>query len=165
MGLGCVIIPFSSSLPLLPVSSYTPQDVYKVVADVNSYKQFLPWCKDSLYLRETEQKSMVRLVVGFPPLLETYTALLLADPPNSLRVSISVVDDLQYHSVALLQSFTSLLPQTISTDGRLFSHLENSWQFRRGPDTDTGPTCIVNFWVRLASMVFTQFGNSPPLKL
>ena len=74
-------------LPPLPPSSYTPQDVYKVVADVNSYKLFLPWCKDSLYLRETEQKSMVRLVVGFPPLLETYTALVLADPPNSLRVS------------------------------------------------------------------------------
>ena len=59
-----------------------------MVADVNSYKLFLPWCKDSLYLRETEQKSMVRLVVGFPPLLETYTALVLADSPNSLRVSI-----------------------------------------------------------------------------
>ena len=92
-------------LPPLPPSSYTPQDVYKVVAAVNSYKLFLPWCKDSLYLRETEQKSMVRLVVGFPPLLETYTALVLADPPNSLRVSIR-----SPHSVALLQSDTPLLP-------------------------------------------------------
>lgn len=91
--------------PSLPPSSYTPQDVYKVVADVNSYKLFLPWCKDSLYLRETEQKSMVRLVVGFPPLLETYTALVLADPPNSLRVSIR-----SPHSVALFQSDTPLLP-------------------------------------------------------
>jgi len=56
------------------------------VADVNSYKLFLPWCKDSLYLREAEHKSMVRLVVGFPPLMESYTALVLADPPHSLRV-------------------------------------------------------------------------------
>lgn len=100
---------FPPLLPLLPVSSYTPQDVYKVVADVNSYKQFLPWCKDSLYLRETEQKSMVRLVVGFPPLLETYTALLLTDPPNLLRVSISVVDDLQY----LLLSFKVSPPSSL----------------------------------------------------
>ena len=88
-----------------------------MVADVNSYKLFLPWCKDSLYLRETEQKSMVRLVVGFPPLLETYTALVLADPPNSLRVSIR-----SPHSVALLQSDTpppSLRPSQQTADSSL----------------------------------------------
>ena len=72
--------------PPPPSTRYSPEDVYRVVADVNSYKLFLPWCKDSLYLREAEHKSMVRLVVGFPPLMESYTALVLADPPHSLRV-------------------------------------------------------------------------------
>ena len=60
-----------------------------MVSDVNSYKLFLPWCKDSLYLRESPRKSMARLVVGFPPLLESYTAAVLTDPPFSMRVSDS----------------------------------------------------------------------------
>ena len=40
-------------------------------------------------------------------------------------------------------------PQTISTDGTLFSSLENHWQFRPGPALDSGPTCLVNFWVSI----------------
>ena len=70
-----------------PLSSYPMEDIYRVVADVNSYKLFLPWCKDSMYVRQTPRKSMAKLVVGFPPLVESYTALVLSNPPHSLRVS------------------------------------------------------------------------------
>ena len=35
----------------------------------------------------------------------------------------------------------------MSTDGKLFAILENSWYFRSGPDLDSGPTCLVNFRV------------------
>ena len=46
-----------------------------------------------------------------------------------------------------LVSLTIISVQTIATDGTLFTSLENHWQFRPGPPTDAGPTCLVNFWV------------------
>lgn len=39
------------------------------------------------------------------------------------------------------------LLQNISTDGRLFSHLESSWSLKPGPKYETGPSCLVNFRV------------------
>ena len=39
------------------------------------------------------------------------------------------------------------IPQTLSTDGKLFTHLENLWKFEAGKPVPTGPTCIVNFLV------------------
>ena len=60
-----------------------------MVSDVDSYKLFLPWCKDSMYLQRSPRKSMAKLVVGFHPLRESYTAAVLTDPPFSMRVSDS----------------------------------------------------------------------------
>ena len=62
--------------------SYTPEQIYSVVTDVNNYKSFLPWCHDSEYL----SKSSARLAIGFPPLIEKYTAAVVAEKPYSLRV-------------------------------------------------------------------------------
>ncbi len=74
-------------VPALSLShSYTPEDVYSVIANLNDYKHFLPWCKESEYLREGQDRSIGRLVVGFPPLVESYTALVLHEPPNFMRV-------------------------------------------------------------------------------
>lgn len=61
--------------------------VYDVVADLNRYYQFLPWCKESQYIREGPDKSIAKLSVGFPPLLENYTAMVLFNHPHSIRVS------------------------------------------------------------------------------
>lgn len=152
-----------------PVSlslSYTPQELYSVVADVNSYKFFLPWCKDSKYLREGPKKSIARLVVGFPPLLESYNALVLHSPPHSMRVgggcvsgemdggfiltvSVCVVESVKLSNKSMNHQFPPPpSSQTLATNGRLFTHLENMWQFRSGPDTDSGPTTFVSFWVQ-----------------
>ena len=69
------------------VLGYTPEMVYEVVADLNSYYRFLPWCKESQYIRESPEKSIAKLSVGFPPLVENYTAMVLFKYPRSIRVS------------------------------------------------------------------------------
>ena len=69
------------------VLGYTPEMVYDVVADLNNYHRFLPWCKESHYIREGADRSIAKLTVGFPPLTETYTAMVLLKPHRSIRVS------------------------------------------------------------------------------
>eukprot|EP00731_Ephydatia_muelleri_P007871 Em0004g209a len=117
------------------VLGFSPAQVYEVVSDVNKYQQFLPWCQESTILRRDGNKAMAHLSIGFPPLTEAYTALVLMEPPWSLR--------------------------TLSTDGRLFSHLENMWKFEAGKPVPTGPTCIVNFWVSMEfrNALFANLGS------
>ncbi|CAI8036009.1 Coenzyme Q-binding protein COQ10 homolog A, mitochondrial [Geodia barretti] len=117
------------------ILGYSPEGVYDVVADLNRYKEFLPWCQESRYIREGPERSYGQLSIGIPPLLERYTAMVLHSRPTAIR--------------------------TIATDGTLFTSLENHWQFRPGPPTDAGPTCLVNFWVmfEFRSIVYAKLGN------
>ena len=66
--------------------SYTPEQVFDVVSDVDNYKEFLPWCHESKYLRRGSTNSIAKLSIGFPPLLETYTALVWTKAPFVLKV-------------------------------------------------------------------------------
>lgn len=126
------------------IIGYTPEQIFSLVYDVSRYKHFLPWCKDAHYLRDSPPESLAQLVIGFPPLCESYTATVHSQPHSLIR--------------------------TVSTDGRLFTRLENLWQFRRGPELRTGPTTIVNFWVkfefrslvtaRLGSLVFDEVART-----
>ncbi len=63
--------------------SYTQEQVYNMVADVDNYHSFLPWCQESVYQKS---KSVATLAIGFPPLVERYTATVVAEPPHSLKV-------------------------------------------------------------------------------
>lgn len=67
---------------------YSCEEVYDVVADVDSYKLFLPWCQESRYVRRDKTKSIAKLNIGFPPLTESYTALVLSEHPHFIRVSL-----------------------------------------------------------------------------
>ena len=39
--------------------------------------------------------------------------------------------------------------QAISTDGTLFSHLENDWVFKESEKVNNLPTCTINFYVSI----------------
>ena len=71
------------------VLGYSPGDVFSVVADINSYKKFLPWCLDSKVIKSVSpDKFYGRLVVGFPPLTEAYTSEVTTAGNYYLRVSL-----------------------------------------------------------------------------
>lgn len=55
---------------------YSCQQVYDIVANVNSYYQFVPWCKESKIIRKDSNnpnKLKAELVVGFGVFNERYT--------------------------------------------------------------------------------------------
>lgn len=123
---------------------YSPKEIYTVVADINHYKDFLPWCKESLIVKERPGQCIAKLAVGFPPLVEKYTSLVIMKPYSLLR--------------------------SISTDGKLFSHLETTWEFHPGPKFPTGYSSIIHistifefhsiFYASLGTPIFEEVAKT-----
>ncbi|KAJ0001175.1 hypothetical protein NQD34_006195 [Periophthalmus magnuspinnatus] len=97
---------------------YTPEQIYNIVADVDQYSHFVPWCKKSRTAKTRNGQVLAQLMVGFPPVLEHYISELTYIPNHQVRA--------------------------VSRDGSLFRHLETVWSFSPGP---TPNSCNVEFFV------------------
>ena len=64
--------------------------MYDVVANVDDYKHFVPWCRDSKILETKPGHLRAFLEVGFPPLIERYTSILTLVRPNLIKVSFEL---------------------------------------------------------------------------
>lgn len=56
------------------VIPYTPEQLFDLVADIERYPEFLPWCIRASVRSRTEQEMLADLTVGFGPFRETYTS-------------------------------------------------------------------------------------------
>jgi coenzyme Q-binding protein COQ10 len=98
-------VPLHRETRVLP---YTPDQVFDLIADVEKYPEFLPWCvacriKD----RETPTQFTADLAVGFKMVREKFTSRVRLDRPYSITIEY--------------------------LDGP-FAHLTNSWTFRPAAD-------------------------------
>lgn len=60
---------------------HTPRQLFDVVADVERYPEFLPWCVASRITRREGNVFYADLVVGFGPARETFTSKVTLTPP------------------------------------------------------------------------------------
>ncbi|XP_056144473.1 coenzyme Q-binding protein COQ10 homolog, mitochondrial [Lampris incognitus] len=97
---------------------YTPEQMYSVVASVDQYQHFVPWCKKSRIMRARNGNVLAELEIGFPPIVERYTSEVTVIPNHQVRA--------------------------VCTDGSLFSHLETIWRFAPGAK-DQPNSCMVEF--------------------
>lgn len=117
------------------VISYTRQQLYDVVANVDAYNRFVPFCTGSRVLSKTESKHSANslpttkmeaeLTVGFMNFTESYVSEVICIPHESVQVDSTHV----FYSgdTEDLQAIAS------STSTPLFKSLETTWRFRPAP--------------------------------
>ncbi|KAM4598469.1 coenzyme Q-binding protein COQ10 homolog, mitochondrial [Polymixia lowei] len=99
---------------------YTSEQMYNVVASIDQYQHFVPWCKKSRIMKGKGGDVRAELEIGFPPIVERYTSEVTIIPNHQVRA--------------------------VCTDGSLFSHLETIWRFAPGVE-DQPDSCKVDFYV------------------
>ncbi len=96
---------------------YSPEQMFDLVADVEQYPDFLPWCVACrIRRREGPDAFVADLVIGFKVFRERFTSRVGLDRPNSV--------DVVYHEGP-------------------FRHLTNHWTF----EPDDHGNCIIDFYI------------------
>lgn len=114
------------------VVPYPPELMFQVVADVEKYPQFLPWCVGLRVLKRDHVKGrevlLAEMMVGYKSLREKYTSRVILDPDGK------TIDVTQ-------------------TDGP-FRILENHWRFTpEGTGTRIDLSLAYEFRSRMLNMV------------
>lgn len=68
------------------VLPYSCEQVYALVADVEHYPDFLPWCLEATVFRNQQEDMRAILSVGYKAFRETFTSIVHLNPPYSITV-------------------------------------------------------------------------------
>ncbi|KAK9867614.1 hypothetical protein WJX84_008733 [Apatococcus fuscideae] len=91
---------------------YSPQQLYTVVAGIEHYKDFVPWCvRSSITHQPSADYLEAELEVGFKLFTERYTSKVTLHKPNKVFSAVA--------------------------DSTLFDHLDSTWEFHKGPTPTT----------------------------
>ena len=103
------------------VSSYTPEQLFDLVVDVERYPEFLPWCTGAAIARRHEDGFEADLAIGFRLLRASYRSKITYQRPSCIDVTL-------VHGP--------------------FRYLINQWQFRKVAPTQTEIAFEVDFEFR-----------------
>ncbi len=67
---------------------YSPEQLYELVADIESYPEFLPWCLAARIRSRRGDLVLADLIIGFKMIRERFTSRVQLDPAN-LRIDVS----------------------------------------------------------------------------
>ena len=104
------------------IVNFTAEQMYELVADIDNYREFLPWCNDSKIIEVTnidnEKKTLLAdLEIGYKDLVYTYRSnVLLNDQELTIKVDF-------IHGP--------------------FKNLDNSWIFKKIDDQ----SCEIEFFI------------------
>ena len=68
------------------ISPYTPQQLFDLVADIEKYPEFLPWCRAARILERGNNEFLGELVISFAHITESYTSRVTLSEPHSIDV-------------------------------------------------------------------------------
>ncbi|XP_015516163.1 coenzyme Q-binding protein COQ10 homolog B, mitochondrial [Neodiprion pinetum] len=113
---------------------FSMEQMFKVVADVGNYKTFVPFCKRSDIMSKSDGFLSASLVIGFPPINESYTSKVTMIHPRLVKAECS--------------------------DGKLFNHLNTLWVFSPGLKNNE-QTCVIDFSLsfEFKSVLHSQLSN------
>lgn len=76
---------------------FTPEELYRVVANVDEYSEFVPWCNSSRVIQKIDEKHLVAdLSVGFRVLSERYTSVITLKPYRSVSADVPYSNLFEY---------------------------------------------------------------------
>lgn len=96
---------------------FKPADMFSLVAEVERYPEFLPWCVGARVRSRSEQVVQADLIIGFKMFRERFTSIVSLDRPN-LRIDVRYADG-------------------------PFKHLANHWQFEDAAPSGS----LIDFYV------------------
>jgi coenzyme Q-binding protein COQ10 len=68
------------------VVPYTPEQLFDLVADVEKYPRFLPWCVASRVRSHIGCELVADLTIGFGPFRESFTSRVTLERPKRVKV-------------------------------------------------------------------------------
>ncbi len=68
------------------IFNYPKEQLFKIVADVEKYPEFLPWCLASRITKHEENIIYADLVIGYKMVREKFTSKVTFDEPNLIHV-------------------------------------------------------------------------------
>jgi coenzyme Q-binding protein COQ10 len=86
---------------------YAPEELFDLVADVERYPEFLPWCVGARVLKREDNLIFADLMIGFKMIRETFSSKVTLSAPGRI--------DVDYLKGP-------------------FKHLKNHWEFKPHPD-------------------------------
>jgi len=69
---------------------YAPQALFDLVADIERYPEFLPWCRAARIIERKESEFMGELVINFLHLTESYTSRVTLDPAPTPEATAAI---------------------------------------------------------------------------
>ena len=73
------------------VLAYSPDQLFKVVAEVERYPEFLPWCIAARIRERRAERLVADLVIGFKMVRERFTSTVSLDPAGG-RIDVAYSD-------------------------------------------------------------------------
>jgi coenzyme Q-binding protein COQ10 len=69
------------------VLPYTPEQLFALVADIERYPEFLPWCVGARIRERGANVVVADLIIGFRLIREHFTSRVTLDPPRHIDVA------------------------------------------------------------------------------
>jgi coenzyme Q-binding protein COQ10 len=69
------------------VLAYTPEQLFALVADIERYPEFLPWCLAARVKERRADLIVADLIIGFRVFRERFTSRVVLDAPRSIDVT------------------------------------------------------------------------------
>lgn len=76
-------MPSHSEKRLLP---YKPEQLFDLVAAIEKYPEFLPWCKAARILEHTDNIVTADLIIGYKMFQEKFTSVVTLNRPEAITV-------------------------------------------------------------------------------
>lgn len=67
---------------------YSPAEMYDLVNDVGAYAEFLPWCKSSRVIEQSEREMIASVEMSRGVLNSTFTTKNLLHPDSMIEISL-----------------------------------------------------------------------------